>query len=373
MGYVLRHTGAQLDAAIEKVQYDYADVSEVNAAAADVRSGKKIVGSDGSVITGTIPNKAAQTYTPGTTDQTIAAGQYIAGAQVITGDTDLVAGNIKSGVSIFGVTGNYAGNAAPETQTKTVTPNAAGQTVTPDSGKLLSAVTINGDADLVAGNIKSGVNIFGVTGSYVGASAPQTQTKTVTPSSQSQTVNPDSGKLLSSVTVDGDADLVPSNIKSGVNIFGVTGNYTGSGSGSGISNLLYNAQFNAVGQVNIDWDSAWDAYDGIFLVPYITFISNGCYLIVGHNDFAYGSQNYDYLAITNQEINNGYSFVGIDHSCLLCVKNGTKWIRMRPRQHSASSSYNPYAPEATIRNLNFMAATITSNTTMSGYIKLYGI
>ena len=54
-------------------------------------------------------------------------------------------------------------------QSKTVTPTAAGFTVTPDSGKVLSSVVVNGDAGLVAGNIKKDVNIFGVTGSYEGS------------------------------------------------------------------------------------------------------------------------------------------------------------------------------------------------------------
>lgn len=56
-----------------------------------------------------VTSKSATTYTPGTTDQTIAAGQWLYGNQTILGDADLVAGNIKKDVSIFGVTGTYEG------------------------------------------------------------------------------------------------------------------------------------------------------------------------------------------------------------------------------------------------------------------------
>ena len=51
--------------------------------------------------------KAAATITPTTSNQTIAAGTYCSGAQTIAGDADLVAGNIKKGVNIFGVAGSY--------------------------------------------------------------------------------------------------------------------------------------------------------------------------------------------------------------------------------------------------------------------------
>lgn len=52
-----------------------------------------------------LTTKAAATYTPGTSNQTIAASTYLTGVQTIKGDSNLVASNIKSGVSIFGVTG----------------------------------------------------------------------------------------------------------------------------------------------------------------------------------------------------------------------------------------------------------------------------
>ena len=59
-----------------------------------------------------LTTKAAATYTPGTTNQTINSGYYLTGTQTILGDADLVAGNIKNGVQIFGVTGTYTGEAS---------------------------------------------------------------------------------------------------------------------------------------------------------------------------------------------------------------------------------------------------------------------
>lgn len=53
-----------------------------------------------------LTTQAAQTITPTTSNQTIAAGTYLTGVQTIAGDADLVASNIKSGVTIFGVAGS---------------------------------------------------------------------------------------------------------------------------------------------------------------------------------------------------------------------------------------------------------------------------
>lgn len=57
-----------------------------------------------------LATKGAATITPTTSNQTIASGTYLTGIQTIKGDSNLVASNIKNGVSIFGVAGTYTGS-----------------------------------------------------------------------------------------------------------------------------------------------------------------------------------------------------------------------------------------------------------------------
>lgn len=85
----------------------FLDTSDANATGDDILSGKTAyVG--GSKVAGGIQGKSAATYTPTTSDQTIAAGQYLAGAQTIKGDAALVPQSIVAGVSIFGVAGSVS-------------------------------------------------------------------------------------------------------------------------------------------------------------------------------------------------------------------------------------------------------------------------
>ena len=80
--------------------------SDANAAAGHILSGKTAY-VNGSKVTGTIESKGATTYTPGTSNQTINAGQYLSGNQTIVGDANLTGANIVSGKSIFGVWGSH--------------------------------------------------------------------------------------------------------------------------------------------------------------------------------------------------------------------------------------------------------------------------
>lgn len=114
-------------------------------------------------------------------------------------------------------------------QAKTVTPTANGVTVNPDAGyDALSSVTVNGDSNLTADNVKKGVTIFDVTGTL--ESGGNYQEKDATPSANGQAILPDEGyDALSRVNIYGDEDLIPNNIKEGVSIFGVAGTYSGGG------------------------------------------------------------------------------------------------------------------------------------------------
>ena len=167
-----------------------------------------------------VTKKSAATYTPGTSDQNIASGQYLNGTQTIKGDNNLTAGNIKSGVSIFGVSGTYTGSSSGGSgsvslQSKTVSPSESTQTVKPDSGYGgLSQVTVNA-----------------ISTTYVGSGVTKKAAATYTPSTSNQTIAA-SQYLNGAQSIKGDANLVAGNIKSGVSIFGVTGTYAGSSSGS---------------------------------------------------------------------------------------------------------------------------------------------
>lgn len=88
-----------------------------------------------------LTTKGATTYTPSTTAQTIASGTYLTGTQTISGDSNLVAENIKKDVTIFGVTGTA--EAEPSLVARTVTPNLSTQEVTPTKGEIIETLISN--------------------------------------------------------------------------------------------------------------------------------------------------------------------------------------------------------------------------------------
>ena len=110
------------------------DPSECDITAGDLLNGKKGIGPSGEV-TGNIPSKAAATITPSGSSQSIAASQYLAGAQTIEAVVceNLTAANVKAGVTV------KVGTASDDDSVTSVLGTLALPSISQDSGtKILS-------------------------------------------------------------------------------------------------------------------------------------------------------------------------------------------------------------------------------------------
>lgn len=129
-------------------------------------------------------NLQAKSVAPTTSAQTITAdsgrdGLSSVNVSAATKQAKTVSASTSSNVEVTADAGYYGLSKVTvnqfKVQSKTVTPGKDAKVILPDSGySALSNVSLNGDDDLVAGNIKSGVSIFGVTGTYSGGSASVT-------------------------------------------------------------------------------------------------------------------------------------------------------------------------------------------------------
>ena len=136
------------------------DTSSGDATAGDLLAGS-VAWADGAAITGTIPARGVgPTLLPTTTVQTLESG-YWSTPITVTGDSDLVAGNLHAGATLFGVTGDGA-----------VVDTSSGDATAADL--LAGAVVWGGGLEITGGGAQRGVApplVSTTTGQRVGAGA----------------------------------------------------------------------------------------------------------------------------------------------------------------------------------------------------------
>lgn len=154
--------GANGEAVTGTCTYD-SDTSDDTATVSEILA-TKTAHARGAALTGTMANNGGVTGTISTKagQYTIPQGYHDGSGKVSIFSTEqakIIAGNIKSGIVILGVTGTYGGESVTA-QAKTATPSFSSQTITPDSGyDYLSQVTVSAIPVTYADNSAGGKTV----------------------------------------------------------------------------------------------------------------------------------------------------------------------------------------------------------------------
>lgn len=144
-------------------EYD-ANTSDATAAASEILNGKTAYVA-GNKVEGTMVNNGAFSKNITAKDEqiTIPIGFHDGSGKIgidATEQAKLIAGNIKNGVTILGVTGELQPSSSVTVQEKTVTPSTEKQTIIPDTGTdYLSQVVVEAIPYVEAANSAGGTTV----------------------------------------------------------------------------------------------------------------------------------------------------------------------------------------------------------------------
>lgn len=221
-----------------------------------------------------------------------------------------------------------------------VNPTASGQTLVPSSGKLFSSVVITGDTDLKPENVKSGVKIFDVDGTFEGIAEPVTINPTAAGFTLYPTITREGTKNFSEITVNGDENLIPENVKAGVQIFNVLGTLV-SGGGDlpslidkiDAGTFTVDTKLNTAQTVNHNLGVAPDMWICWVNLPtqedYESFIESTTSIVSGIVGGIYIKNMIQRIDASNNRQNTFYSFVGT-------TNNGTSPITVNASNANAA-------------------------------------
>lgn len=139
------------------------DTSDATAAVAEILEGKTAY-ARGAKLTGTMPDNGGVSETISEKEQqvSIALGFHDGSGTVSISETEkekIIPANIKQGITVLGVEGEYSGEGAM-LQSKTVTPSAVEQTVMPDAGyDYLSSVVVEAIPYTETENAAGGITV----------------------------------------------------------------------------------------------------------------------------------------------------------------------------------------------------------------------
>jgi hypothetical protein len=155
--------GADGEPIVGECEFD-ANTQDATATAAEILVGKTAY-NKGVKVTGEMKNNGAVsgTISAKAGAYTIPQGYHDGSGKVqidATEQAKIIASNIRSGITILGVTGTMSGTESEKKQSKTVTPTTSEQTVLPDNGyTCLTQVTVAAIPYVETNNSAGGITV----------------------------------------------------------------------------------------------------------------------------------------------------------------------------------------------------------------------